>query len=324
MQTSEVPVNKSKLFRAGQCPVCEYDKTKAIYPIDKAFVSSLSGIDISDLPVSVARCEACGHQFIRPVPQPLFLKAFYGAYMSEAKKGFYKERAQEEIPVSFRRRYGRWLERVRYLGGRDSLLDVGTGLGMFLRLAREYGFEVAGVEPNDEAAEVLQKRYGIQVHACLIEELDTLAKYDMVTMWDLLEHLPDPQKVVRKAHKMLNPGGLLVLEIPARDSFIHWLVKSAYRVSAGRISRPLLLVYGIHHLQYFSEKSIRSFLSANGFEVIEVCRDETEVQTLIRPQGRSRLSYAKATLYNTFVRGSFLLARLLKKQNKLIVFAQKK
>ncbi len=194
---------------------------------------------------------------------------------------------------------------------------------MFLRLAREYGFGVAGVEPNLEAANELQDRYGIPVHKCLLEELESSTQYDIVTMWDLLEHLPDPHVAICKVYKMLMPSGLLVLEIPARDSFIHWLVKEVYRISLGQISRPLFLVYGIHHLQYFSENSIRKFLMRNGFEIVEVHRDETDVQALCRGPKRDLISRINAILYNTFIRLAFFLGRLLRKQNKLVVFAKK-
>lgn len=315
-------VNHSQdLFRQNVCPVCSAERLTGVFPIDTEFAGQISGMDLSGLYVGVAHCEGCGHQFIWPVPQPAFLKAFYATYMSVAKDGFYRDRSRREIPDSFRKYYGQWLERLRAAGGQGSLLDIGSGLGMFLRLAREYGFEVAGVEPNREAADALEKRYGIPVHRCLLEELDTPAEYNVVSMWDLLEHVPDPRKAMLKAHEVLRPGGWLVLETPVRDSIIHWLAKGLYRISAGRIRRPLFRVYGIHHLQYFSEESIRWFLADNGFKVIEARRDETNVHALLKqPESGSRM---KTEAYNAAMRGAFLLARLLRKQNKLIVLARR-
>jgi len=292
-----------------------------MFPIDTEFAGRISGMDLSGLHVGVARCDGCGHQFIWPVPQPAFLEAFYATYMSVAKDGFYRERSRQEIPVSFRKYYGWWLDRLRAAGGQGSLLDVGSGLGMFLRLAKEHGFEVAGVEPNREAADALEERYGIPVHRCLLEELNTPAEYDVVSMWDLLEHVPDPRAAMVKVREVLKPGGLLVLETPVRDSFIHWLAKGLYRVSAGRIRRPLFRVYGIHHLQYFSEDSIRGFLADYGFEVIEARRDETDVHALLKQPGSG--NRLKVEAYNTAMRGAFLLARLLKKRNKLIILARR-
>jgi 2-polyprenyl-3-methyl-5-hydroxy-6-metoxy-1,4-benzoquinol methylase len=326
MQASDTSRPQEEFLKYMPCPICDSGRSESIYPIDKAYASYHSKIDLSDIDLGVAHCKDCKHQFIQPVPQIPFLKAFYSSYMSKAKDGFYQERKQVEIPGSFCERYGHWLERISALckGDGGALLDIGTGLGMFLQLAREYGFDVAGVEPNHEAARELRDVYGIPVYNCLLEELETTALYDAVTMWDLLEHLPDPYVAMRQVHHVLRPDGLVVLEIPVRDSFIHWLVKGAYHVSFGRIRRPLFLVQGIHHLQYFSEDSIQGFLAKNGFEVVEVHRAETHLQALYKRPGRGLFSWIKAGAYNTAIRLAFLCGRILKKQNKLIILARKR
>lgn len=314
----------SKLFQVQWCPICDCSESEVIYPINKAYASSRSGVDVSEVPVGVARCKNCGHQYIQPVPQPEFLRAFYENYLSMAKEGFYRNRVQEEISPSLRRRYERWLGRIRALGGCGHLLDVGSGLGTFLRLAREKGFEVSGIEPNDEAANMLQENHDVSVYNCMLEDLETSSKYDVIAMWDLLEHLPDPRAAVGKAHELLNSRGLLVIETPARDSFIHWLVKGAYRVSAGRVRGPLFKVCGVHHLQYFSESSLRGFLIDCGFEVLELYRDQTEVEALYQQRkGNRKAEWIRVRSYNYLMQGVFMLARLVGKQNKIIVFARK-
>lgn len=323
-QTSGPLANLNHGFRARHCPICGSRGATNIYPIDKAYASSRSGVDISDVPVSVARCRGCGHQYIQPVPEPEFLRAFYENYLSMAKEGFYRNRAQEEISSSLRRRYGYWLTRVWDLADGARLLDVGSGLGTFLRLAREQGFEVAGIEPNREAAATVRQKQGVPVHNCMLEDLEASSGYDVVTMWDLLEHLPDPGGAVVKVGEILSERGLLVMETPARDSFIHWLVKGVYRVSAGRIRSPLFKVCGVHHLQYFSENSLQDFLVDHGFEVLEVHRDQTEVEALYRQyRGGGAVERLKVGAYNLLMQVVFLLARLTRRQNKLVVFARK-
>jgi 2-polyprenyl-3-methyl-5-hydroxy-6-metoxy-1,4-benzoquinol methylase len=314
---------KEKFFKNIPCPVCGFERSKPIYPINKAYASSRSELDISDVLVNIARCKECGHQFVQPLPQPTFLKAFYSRYIPSARDGFYRNRSRGGIPVAFRRRYGRWLERISLLheNGR-TLLDVGAGLGTFLRLARECGYDVFGVEPNPEAAKELQDLYGISVYNCMLEELDASVQYDVVTMWDLLEHLPDPHVAIRKVRDLLKPDGILVLEIPLRDSLIHWMVKVVYNFSLGLIKRPLFLVCGIHHLQYFSKKSIQSFLSVNGFEVAEQYRSETDVRALCKRPRKGLFNRAEVWAYNTGIRGVFLLGNLLGRENKLLIFAK--
>jgi 2-polyprenyl-3-methyl-5-hydroxy-6-metoxy-1,4-benzoquinol methylase len=324
-QSGDPLIEQPKLFEVQPCPVCGFAGSTTMYPVNKAYAVSRSGFDVSDVPLGVAECDRCGHLFIQPVPQSRFLKAFYANYMSIAKDGFYRDRNREEIPSAFRRRYGRWLGRVGDLADEGPLLDVGSGLGTFLRLAEEYGFEVAGIEPNHEAATTLRERCGLRVHNCMLEDFENSERYAVITMWDLLEHLPDPRLALGKSRELLRPRGLLVLETPARDSFIHWLAKGAYRISGGWIKRPLFRVYGVHHLQYFSESSLRRFLADNGFEVIEVYRDQTEVEALIqRPKANGRAGQVKTLAFNTAIRGAFSLARLTGRQNKLVVFARRR
>ncbi len=317
------PEKNMDYFEKKPCPVCGSEKSESVFPIDKTYASYHSRIDLSDIPVCVVRCNTCSHEFIQPVPQSPFLEAFYSSYLNKAKDGFYRDRNKENISEAFRLRYGKWLDRIKSLQEGRTLMDVGAGLGMFLRLAMEKGFTIAGVEPNPESASLLKERYGITVHNCMLEELETSDRYDAITMWDLFEHLPEPRTAIRKIYNILNPAGLVVLEIPVRDSFVHWLVKKVYQISYGRIKRPLFLVYGIHHLQYFSQSSIRTFLMDNGFEVVELHQGETDIRQKLKKPQEGVGSRFKAVVFNTALRIIFFTARLISRQNKVVVFARK-
>jgi 2-polyprenyl-3-methyl-5-hydroxy-6-metoxy-1,4-benzoquinol methylase len=319
-------MDQNKYFNMSPCPVCGVAASKPSYPIYKRYASEVSGVDLASVPIKVDICQNCGHQFIQPVPTPSFLRLFYSAYMEKAKDGFYRERYQSDIPTTFRHRYGRWLDRMVQLsvkGGK--LLDVGAGAGMFLRLAQQdYKFSVSGIEPSVEEARMLRELFGISVHNCFLEEVKAEQEYDIVTMWDLLEHLPNPGAALKKARELLKTKGLLVIEIPLRDSFVHCLVKTLYWLSCKRIQRPLTLVYGIHHLHYFSQRSISDFVEENGFKIIEIYRVGTDLSALRRRSSNNILSYTAIFLYNTCLSVAFGIARILRMQNKCIIFAQKK
>ncbi|QBQ55961.1 class I SAM-dependent methyltransferase [Nitrosococcus wardiae] len=294
-----------------------------LYPIDKDYAERMTGFDLEKFSVGVANCEECGHEFIHPVPTAVFLEAFYARYMSKAKEGFYRERAYAEIPGSFRDRYEPWLRKLAQLGiGNGRLLDVGAGLGMFLRLAQQHGFNVIGIEPNGEAAENLVRAFDIEVHNCLFEDAKLKGTVDVVTMWDLLEHLAHPRAALEKAWTLLSSEGVLVLEIPARDSLLHYVAKLLFQFTVGVVRRPLYLVCGVHHLHYFSEKDISRLLEDCGFHVLDVQRSETEFGSLCRRGVRGWRSIPSG-VYNVGLRGMLFAARLLDMQNKLIVFAGK-
>lgn len=310
----------TRYFNLVCCPLCGSSEERIKYPIDAHYLYGHTRVDVSGHQIGVAVCSKCEHQFIQPCPTRDFLTLFYASYMSAAKGGFYKARQAGEIPDVFREYYSPWLDEIKEMQdvAKPTLLDIGCGLGMFLRLAREKGFRVVGIEPNDEAVERLSKEFSIMAYNSLLEDYSPEEKFDVVTMWDLLEHLARPNMAIEKAFLMLNRGGLLVLEIPIRDSLLHWAAKGLYWVSFGKVRRPLFLTYGVHHLQYLSEKSVVSLLVEHGFEVIRSSRAETSLDAL-----RKKSSGIKHVLYNLSLNVLFVVARLIHRQNKLVIIARK-
>ncbi|MDX8377183.1 MAG: hypothetical protein R8L53_04085 [Mariprofundales bacterium] len=149
-------------FEKCNCPLCGISVDHVVYPIDRDYAFKLSGIStVLDIEIGVAACSNCAHQFIFPCPKPNFLSPFYAAYMSGAKNGFYRSRYANEIPLKFKEHYTPWLADIKKILNKKNieLLDVGCGLGMFLRLARELEFIIQGLEPNEEAVQHLKTEY---------------------------------------------------------------------------------------------------------------------------------------------------------------------
>jgi 2-polyprenyl-3-methyl-5-hydroxy-6-metoxy-1,4-benzoquinol methylase len=316
-------------FFSAPCCCCGNEQRALRYPIDEKYAEHVSGISIHDASVSVALCLTCKHEYIYPVPNESFLTAFYASYMSGAKSGFYKARSVDiDIPVSFTMRYSSHLAIIKKLLSKKdapTLLDVGCGLGMFLRLAKSEGFDVYGIEPNNEAATITSDKFNIPVENCLFENSSPSKYFDVITMWDLLEHLQNPNLALNKAKSLLTNRGLLVIEIPASDSLLHRLAKILYISSFGMIRRPLYLVCGIHHLNYFSEKNISKLLTEHGYEIAYIIRSETDIMSLYKKGDKhsSMLNRIVIKFYNISLTTLFLISRLFKNQNKLILFARK-
>src|SRR5439155_6595773 len=105
---------------------------------------------------------------------------------------------------AFERRYGR----------KGRLLDVGCALGDFLMEAKDAGWDVEGVEISHYAAQRARAR-GLRVTAGRLEELDLpAASFDVITLYDAIEHLTDPVATLAAVHRLLVPGGLLHLVTP--------------------------------------------------------------------------------------------------------------
>jgi SAM-dependent methyltransferase len=105
---------------------------------------------------------------------------------------------------------------LRLNGSPGTLLDIGSGTGDFLRLAKDNGWETKGVEPNKGARNLAMKK---DLH--VYETIDMLSgkRYDVVTLWHVLEHLPDLESVSMKVANVLKPGGILIVAVPNFKSY---------------------------------------------------------------------------------------------------------
>lgn len=143
--------------------------------------------------------------------------------------------------------------------GKGRLLDVGTAAGGFLKAANDDGWDATGIEPNHWLADWGRKEYGVTIHVGSIDAI-TLppGSFDVVTLWDVIEHTPDPLHVLRRAHRLLMPGGLLVVNYPDIGSWIARLLGRKW---------PFLSSV---HLYYFTRTTIRMALDRAAFDTIDI------------------------------------------------------
>ena len=98
---------------------------------------------------------------------------------------------------------------------RGRLLEIGSGFGFFLEAARRDGYQAEGLEISEWAAEQSRKQFGLNVRTGAIDDFDPAgATYDVVALFHVLEHLPDPLGALRRIKGWLNPGGAILVEVP--------------------------------------------------------------------------------------------------------------
>jgi SAM-dependent methyltransferase len=132
-------------------------------------------------------------------------------------------------------------------------------VGTFLELAERRGFEVAGVEPSRWAADVARRRISGSVHCGAVEDAPLPdGGYDVVTMWDVVEHLPDPALDLRAVYGALRPGGIFALSTMDVDALFARLAGSRW---------PW---YMQMHLVYFSRRTLTEMLRREGFHIVDV------------------------------------------------------
>ncbi len=212
---------------------------------------------------AIVQCQKCGLVYTDPRPSGNDIVETY----QSVEDALYLEEREGRV-LTFERHL-RPLERLTGLPDDRLLLDVGCYTGIFVEIAGRHGWDAWGVEPSQWAVEQAQAR-GLHVTQ---GTLDTAglpeAHFDVVTMWDVIEHLTDPRGALDQVYGLLKPGGLLVVHTIDLDSLFARLMGPRW---------PWLMEM---HLYYFSRRSLRAMLGKCGFQVLDD-----------RPQGRYlRLGY---------------------------------
>ncbi len=190
-------------------------------------------------------------------PQPENLSTYYESedYIShtDSKKSFLDRLYQSVKRVNLKNKV-QLIE--NQLNKTKSLLDIGAGTGDFLLFAKTKGFLVVGVEPSPKARQLSTEK-GIP----LLERLDEVAdqKFDAITLWHVLEHLPNLDQQITNMVSLLNDDGVLVIAVPNFKSYdakhygSHWAAFDVPR-----------------HLWHFSKTSITKLFDPHGLEVIAI------------------------------------------------------
>ncbi|MBN1371480.1 MAG: class I SAM-dependent methyltransferase [Anaerolineaceae bacterium] len=142
-----------------------------------------------------------------------------------------------------------------------ALLDVGCASGLFLnKMKQKRAWTVQGVEINPVASELAQKEFGLNIFTGTLEEAkyDDMA-FDVVTLWDVLEHLHDPASSLREIHRILKPNGIIILRLPNVDSVDSRLFSMYW----SGFDSP-------RHLFVFGRKTIKEILRNQGFTTLRI------------------------------------------------------
>ncbi len=209
--------------------------------------------------IDILRCCECNHVFSSFAANPHY-EEFWGAEVAEDDH-FYWSKARSRMHQDF---FG------SFLNGRSGrLLDMGCGLGFFLKaMAPQANWEAYGREISPAAVRYAQKRLGLTNVTCgRLEEVDLPQKsFDIITIWDVLEHLLHPDPLLERCHALLKEGGICFIRTP--NIFIQ-LPRARLLKLLKRILPEVAYLQARDHPHYYSMSSIRRLLERNGFSRIE-------------------------------------------------------
>lgn len=204
----------------------------------------------------LARCANCGFVTLRGGADPERVSSLYGEdYFHGAEYADYV-RDRPALQRNFRERVKTVL---RYCGG-GTLLEIGCAYGFFLDLVRDR-FDCLGYDRVETAVAYANDVLGLRAECKDFLAADAIAagSLDVVTMWDVIEHLEQPERYLEKAGSLLKEGGYLFLTTGDIDSW-----NARWRRSQWRLIKIK------SHLHFFSRDTIRRLLERQGFEVVEV------------------------------------------------------
>lgn len=240
------------------CNLCGSDRFEVVLPaleaVDQALSERYRSSSDDICRDQVVRCRDCDLVYINPRPPPESIHQGYAEAVDET----YVSQAEGRLHAFRRiaRQISRWKDPA---GGR--LLDVGAAAGFFLVAAREQGWKVEGIELSSWLAAWAKQHFDLTIHTTPLQEGQFPPDhFDVVTMFDVLEHVEDPKTTVRIVREVLKDDGLFVLSYPDYGSIFARLLQRRWWF--------LLSV----HLYYFTRQTIRRLLEENGFEVIAMQR----------------------------------------------------
>jgi 2-polyprenyl-3-methyl-5-hydroxy-6-metoxy-1,4-benzoquinol methylase len=211
-------------------------------------------------PWTVVTCTRCDLTYVTPrlVPEALLEHVYDASYWrspAPRERGYLDYLGDGPLHLATFRRRLRGLE--RWLPPTGRALDVGCGAGDFLRTLVERGWQVAGVEPSRAAREAAARTLGVGVvRAGTLEQAGLEpGSFDLVTLWDVLEHLPDPLGSLRSVRALLRPTGRLVIETQDIESAV-----------ARRMGRRWHHFKHAEHLVHFHRGTLARALELSGFE----------------------------------------------------------
>lgn len=230
------------------CPICNGSE----------FVTSLSVRDhfLSNEVFTLRDCTTCGLRITSPIPKASDLARYYQTenYLSHASSGrtflgwIYHQARVRAIRTKFA-----LIERFHSSG---RALDIGCGTGDFLNHLSGRGFICTGVEPSAKAREIAIQRHGLTV----LEDLDQVShshQFQVITLWHVLEHLPDPRTVMKQIHARAADGALVVIAVPDRASWDARFFGATW--AAWDVPR---------HLVHYRSEDVTRLIQEHGFRLV--------------------------------------------------------
>ena len=231
-----------------ECPACSSQKAKLTSEL--AYSQKTYRKFKNSPPYKLYKCDDCGHFWISLEGSSTeIIEAHYDDdnYAGYQVDNYFISVIQQELTNSL----------IPRIAPPAKCLDVGCGNGEFLSAAQEAGYKSFGIDISPAAVKHCLKR-GLEAQQGDFTKFSPKEPFDLITMWDVIEHLPEPRKFIAQAYSLLKPGGYLLIKTPFVSLLSLQIVKAIPRLSGTLTQAP-------GHIQFFNSNSMHTLLKECGF-----------------------------------------------------------
>ena len=233
-----------------RCPICNSTDTFELHPenIDiRKLTFTYEFTPDSQKTFRVVRCRSCTHAFCSQLPKDMYKN--YEDVVDNEYLRHSKTRKLSAMSV---------LNIISKYVSTGRLLDIGCATGDFLEVARDFGYSVEGLELSRWSSEIVGNK-GIKVYKKLLRSLSSSLsqKFDVITMWGVIEHFQNPRDEMIYINKLLKPGGILAIWTGDVDGIMSRILGRRWWYWQGQ------------HIQYFTHSSLNHLASLTGFEHLD-------------------------------------------------------
>ena len=270
--------SKTDLVTSTACPVCQAPVGSPTFEAKER---------------QIGTCSRCGLQFVVPLTSDAVVDA-----MARLGDAFLETYLREER--SYRAYFRQKVADLQRLTGPGRLLDVGCATGVFLDEARQAGWHGVGLDLMPQATELARSRFAVDARMGGLEEMCFRSgEFDVVSLFQVIEHVVGPADLAAEVARVLKPGGLLLVTTPDRRGFM-----------ARMMGRRWFEYYNEEHVTFFTGGSLRQLLSGAGFNIIRMSTEFGRVLSL--SYAGDRLSDFYYTDRSVLSGAGRFVARLLK------------
>lgn len=278
----------------------------------KSVITNKEVFSVSEI-YDLMKCDSCGLKFIQPRTGE---ELEVDEYWDDVNEAVYQ---QASVIEEMYKKYTKIIKKLS--PPNNKLLDVGSGAGIFLNIAKDAGFNIIGIEPSERAVEICNKQFAIDANCGLLDADDSLPRdFGVISAWDVIEHVTDPLSFLNACREHLIIDGLLLLETPDEGCLIRKIIHATAKVTGGKMDlRPR--IYYHHHRYYFTKKSMTILLQRAGFKDIEIFEGRTMYEKVL---SKMKLYGVYSDIHLRFIKYIVHFMRLAPfAKNKMIVVCRR-